>query len=51
LGAEVKTLLDTDAPAGNHTIKLYADDLPNGNYFYTMKAGDFTSTQKLVIAR
>jgi len=51
LGAEVKTLLDEDAPAGDHIIRLYSDNLPNGTYFCTLRAGDFTSTHKLVLTR
>ncbi len=51
IGAEVKTLIDADVPAGNQTVHLYSDNLPSGAYFYKITAGDFTSTKKLVITR
>ena len=51
MGAEVKTLIDANAPAGNQTVKLYTDNLPSGTYFYRLNAGDFTSTKKLIISK
>jgi len=51
IGAEVKTLIDADVPAGNQTVHLYSDNLPSGAYFYKLTASDFTSTKKLVITK
>jgi len=51
LGAEIKTLLDIDAPAGNQTVKLYTENLASGIYFYQLRAGEYSSTKKLVINR
>lgn len=51
MGAEVKTLIDSNAPAGNQTVKLYNDNLPGGIYYYQIKTGNFSSTKKLIIIR
>jgi FtsP/CotA-like multicopper oxidase with cupredoxin domain len=51
IGAEVKTLISAEAPAGNHTVRLSSDNLANGLYFYQLKAGLFTSTKTLIINR
>ncbi len=53
LGREVATLVDEYKPAGNYnytfTIINYA--LPSGVYFYTLKAGDYFSTKKMVVLK
>ena len=51
LGAEVSTLIDADAKAGNQTVNLSIGNLTNGVYFYNLKAGNFSSTKKLIVSR
>jgi spore coat protein A, manganese oxidase len=51
LGAEINTLIDTDAKAGNQVVKLYAGNLKNGIYFYQFKAGSFVASKKLIVIR
>jgi hypothetical protein len=51
IGAEVNTLIDADAKAGNQVVKLYSENLKNGIYFYQFKAGTFTATKKLIISK
>jgi len=51
LGVEIKVLLDVNAPAGNHTVTLYTDNLPTGTYIYQFNAGDFRSAKKLLIKK
>jgi spore coat protein A len=51
MGVEIKTLIDTDVPAGSHSVRLNADGLAGGTYIYQLRAGNFTSTRKLVISR
>ena len=50
-GIEVKTLIDATAPAGNQTAILYTENLANGVYFYSLKAGSSLITKKLIINR
>jgi hypothetical protein len=49
LGVEVRTLIDSDLPAGNQSVILSAADLPKGVYFYQLKAGLFTLSKTLII--
>jgi spore coat protein A, manganese oxidase len=51
LGDEVVTLIDADAKAGNQTVRLSIGNLTNGVYFYNLKAGNFSSTKKLIVSR
>jgi hypothetical protein len=48
-GQEVARLIDgLRYPRGRQTITFEAGDLPSGVYFYTLTAGRFTSTQKML---
>ncbi len=51
LGKEVVTLIDSEQQAGTHTIILDGANLSSGIYFYTMRAGDFVDTKKLVLMK
>jgi spore coat protein A, manganese oxidase len=51
LGQEVLTLLDNDAPAGNHTVNLDATKLASGVYFYRLQAGSYTSMKKMTLLK
>ena len=51
LGREVKTLVDGYVDAGEHTANFVADNLPSGTYYYTLKAGSFTQTKRMVLAK
>ncbi len=48
-GFSIKKLIDAEAMGGNHVVRLSADGLPPGIYFYRLKAGEFISTRKLVV--
>jgi hypothetical protein len=50
-GVLVKVLLDEDKPAGAHQVVLKRNDLPSGVYMYTLKAGRYVQTRKLVVVR
>ena len=50
-GQEVATLVNTDKPAGYHTISWDATNVGSGVYFYTMKAGSFKATQKMILTK
>jgi spore coat protein A len=51
LGQEVATLIDADAQAGYHIVKLDAKDLASGVYIYTIEAGKFSKTLKMMLLR
>jgi FtsP/CotA-like multicopper oxidase with cupredoxin domain len=51
LGTKIKTLINADAPAGDHIATLYSDNLPAGVYFYQLKTASFAETKKLVVVK
>lgn len=51
LGHEVATLVDAPKAAGRYHVQFDGAALSSGVYFYTMKAGDFTLTRKLLLMR
>lgn len=51
LGQKVSTLVDESQEAGYHEVKFDGSHLASGMYFYTMRAGGFMGTRKLVIVR
>jgi spore coat protein A len=51
LGQEVQTLIDANAPAGVHTVKLDAKNLASGVYFYRIQAGEYTAVKKMTLLR
>jgi hypothetical protein len=61
LGREVATLVDEEKPAGNYEVEFFAKGGPTSNgdaynltsgiYFYTIKAGEFIQTKKMVLLR
>lgn len=51
LGNEVVTLIDDELSAGNHKIEFNASSLSSGVYFYTLTAGEFTDTKKLLLLK
>ena len=51
LGKEVATLVNEEKAVGTHNVTFYAGNLPSGVYFYTIKAGNFISTKKMMLAK
>ena len=51
LGREVATLVNEEKPAGSFRATLDASTLTSGTYFYTLRAGNFTSTKKMVLLK
>lgn len=50
-GRHVVRLLSRTMPAGTHLVEWNAGDAPSGVYFYRLKAGAFTATNKMVRMR
>jgi len=51
LGREIAELAGMRYSKGKHSIDFNAEDNPNGIYFYSMKAGTFSATQKMIIRK
>ncbi len=51
LGKEVATLVNTEQPAGEYRVVFNAAALPSGIYFYTLRAGSFAETKKLIVIK
>ena len=51
VGEEVATLVNEEEPAGYYQIKFNASNLASGIYFYTLTAGNFRETKKLVLLK
>jgi hypothetical protein len=51
LGEQVKTLINEERPAGNHSIQFNASNLSSGIYFYRLQAGSFVQTKKMLMIK
>lgn len=51
LGREISTMLNQKIDAGNHEVTFDAKNLPSGIYFYTISAGEFKATKKMILLR
>ncbi len=51
IGQKVATLVNKEQAPGNYTVQFDANDLPSGIYFYTLRAGKFVETKKMVLIK
>ncbi len=51
LGKEVAVLVDGNQTAGNHTAIFNGNAFPSGVYFYTLRAGTYAETKKLMLIK
>jgi len=51
LGREVATLVNERKPAGMYNVKCIMNNVSSGVYFYTLKAGSFTETKKMLLMK
>jgi hypothetical protein len=51
LGNEIATLVNDEKPAGEYEIEFSAANLPSGIYFYTLSAGNYFSTKKMILLK
>ncbi len=50
-GNLVEILVNEARPAGNYTVNFNAEGLSSGIYYYTLKAGNFVSTRKMILIK
>jgi hypothetical protein len=50
-GQQVSELVNGIFLAGNHTVSFRADNLASGIYFYTLIAGDYKETKKMLMIK
>lgn len=48
LGKQVAVLVDEARPAGEHTVTFDGSKLPSGIYHYSIQAGDYRASRKMV---
>lgn len=51
LGNKVKTIVDGVQQAGDHNVTFNASDLSSGVYFYTITAGDFKDSKRMMLIK
>ena len=51
LGRQVAVLADGEYQQGTHMARFDAADLTAGLYFYTMKAGTYSMTKKMILTK
>jgi hypothetical protein len=51
LGNEITTLINEEKPAGQYEVEFNGDGLSSGMYFYTLKAGNFSETRKMILLK
>ncbi len=51
LGREVATLVNAKQTSGKYSVQFNARELPSGVYFYTLRAGNFVQTKKMILMK
>lgn len=51
LGQEVATLVDAELEPGVYSASFNGRDFASGTYFYTLRAGSFTETRKMLLLK
>ena len=51
LGRKVATLVNKKQAPGKYSVQFNASGLPSGVYFYTLRAGDFVQTRKMILLK
>jgi len=51
LGNEVAVLVNEEKPAGNYKIDFKGNNLASGIYFYTLRAGSFVQSRKMILLK
>ena len=51
LGHEMVVLVDGLQPAGRHTVRFVASDLPSDSYVYRLQAGNKVITRSMMLVK
>ncbi|MEO8231693.1 MAG: T9SS type A sorting domain-containing protein [Ignavibacteriota bacterium] len=51
LGNEISTLVNEEKPAGTYEVNFDGKGLSSGMYFYTLTAGNFIETKKMILMK
>ncbi len=51
LGRRVATLVNGQKSPGEYSVQFNANDLASGIYFYTLRAGNFVTTKKMILMK
>ena len=51
LGKEITVLINSEKPAGKYQVSFNASNLSAGLYLYTIQAGEFRSTKKMILMK
>ncbi|MDZ4712165.1 MAG: endonuclease [bacterium] len=51
VGKEIASLINQRQNAGSYSVDFDASGYPSGVYFYTLKAGNFSDTKRMIILR
>ncbi len=51
LGNKITTLINEQKPAGSYFVDFDGSNLPSGVYFYTIQAGTFIKTKKMILLK
>jgi spore coat protein A len=51
LGQQIAVIIDSEAPAGLNTVKLYSENLKEGIYFYRLRAGSYEATKRMIVIK
>jgi hypothetical protein len=51
LGNEITTLVSEEKSTGGYKVEFNGTGLPSGMYFYTLRAGDYSETKKMILLK
>lgn len=51
LGNEIATLVNEEKLSGSYTVNFDASNIPSGVYFYSLNAGNFTESKKMILMK
>jgi len=51
LGEEIRSLVSEEKNPGTYEVTFDAKNLPSGIYFYTIRAGEFSQSRKMILMK
>ena len=50
-GRHITTIVDQQLSSGSHEFQWNAENMASGVYFYTLEAGEFSETRKMILSK